>query len=291
MKDPARAAAAWKFVNYMAGKPYRTAKRWAVEKGLGFGQLPLFDDPDVVAAWNKWIDMDTLNQQVAKAKAGTWTEWTAAWSAYFRPLLAKAMVGEATRRRSDEGRRAALERTAREDDERLGASSLALGRPPTAAPLILSRIFVSHVDASALSRPLARARAAARRGAQRLPDRACAVDQPAPGDAPLSRRGLGRARQLQSGDHRRLFRRGAQELAALHRHLGAAGRRARHGDGALSAPRILRRAWRSARSCSCPGCCPARSARCSGCGSSIRAGACSTASFGTSASSTARSPG
>jgi multiple sugar transport system substrate-binding protein len=94
MKDPARAAAAWKFVNYMAGKPYRTAKRWAVEKGLGFGQLPLFQDADVLAAWNKWIDMTTLNQQVAKARAGTWTEWTQAWSAYFRPLLAKAMVGQ-----------------------------------------------------------------------------------------------------------------------------------------------------------------------------------------------------
>lgn len=96
MKDKATADAAWKFVNYMAGKPYRTAKRWAVEKGLGFGQLPLFQDKDVLAAWNKWIDMSVLNAQVAKAKAGTWTEWTAAWSAYFRPLLAKAMVGEAS---------------------------------------------------------------------------------------------------------------------------------------------------------------------------------------------------
>jgi multiple sugar transport system substrate-binding protein len=40
--------------------------------------------------------MNTLAEQVAKAKAGTWTEWTAQWSAYFRPLLAKAMVGQAT---------------------------------------------------------------------------------------------------------------------------------------------------------------------------------------------------
>jgi len=95
-KDAKKAQAAWTFVNWMAGKPYRTAKRWAVEKGLGFGQLPLFKDPDVLAAWNKWIDMNTLNEQVAKARAGTWTEWTASWSAYFRPLLAKAMVGEAS---------------------------------------------------------------------------------------------------------------------------------------------------------------------------------------------------
>ena len=96
MKDPERAAAAWKFVNFMDGKPYTVAKRWAVEKGLGFGQLSLFNDSDVLAAWNKWIDMGTLKQQVADARGGTWTEWTTVWSAYFRPLLAKAMVGQAS---------------------------------------------------------------------------------------------------------------------------------------------------------------------------------------------------
>jgi multiple sugar transport system substrate-binding protein len=95
-KDPARAEAAWKFVNFMAGRPYTVAKRWAVEKGLGFGQLSLFDDKDVQEAWNKWIDSATLKAQVAAARAGTWTEWTTVWSAYFRPLLAKAMVGEAS---------------------------------------------------------------------------------------------------------------------------------------------------------------------------------------------------
>ena len=96
MKDPERAQAAWKFVNFMDGKPYTVAKRWAVEKGLGFGQLSLFNDPDVLKAWNQWVDMSTLKQQVAVARAGTWTEWTTVWSAYFRPLLAKAMVGQAS---------------------------------------------------------------------------------------------------------------------------------------------------------------------------------------------------
>jgi multiple sugar transport system substrate-binding protein len=94
--DPARAEAAWKFVNYMAGKPYKVAKRWAVEKGLGFGQISLFDDADVQASWNKWVDSATLKQQVATARNGTWTEWTSVWAAYFRPLLAQAMVGEAS---------------------------------------------------------------------------------------------------------------------------------------------------------------------------------------------------
>jgi multiple sugar transport system substrate-binding protein len=94
--DPARAEAAWKFVNYMAGKPYKVAKRWAVEKGLGFGQISLFDDADVQASWNKWVDSATLKQQVSTARNGTWTEWTSVWAAYFRPLLAQAMVGEAS---------------------------------------------------------------------------------------------------------------------------------------------------------------------------------------------------
>lgn len=94
--DPARAEAAWKFVNFMAGKPYTVAKRWAVEKGLGFGQLPLFEDPDVIAAWGKWADVSALGAQAAIAKAGTYTEYSSIWSAYFRPLLAQAMVGEAS---------------------------------------------------------------------------------------------------------------------------------------------------------------------------------------------------
>ena len=93
--DPARAEAAWKFINFMAGKPYTVAKRWAAEKGLGFGQLPLYEDQAVIAAWGKWIDVPTLKEQAATARAGTWTEWGSQWSAYFRPLLAKAMVGEA----------------------------------------------------------------------------------------------------------------------------------------------------------------------------------------------------
>ena len=94
--DPKRAEAAWKFINFMAGKPYTVARRWAAEKGLGFGQLPLFKDPTVIEPWGKWIDVAVLSKQVETAKAGTWTEWSAVWSAYFRPLLAKAMVGQAS---------------------------------------------------------------------------------------------------------------------------------------------------------------------------------------------------
>jgi multiple sugar transport system substrate-binding protein len=94
--DPARREAAWKFIEYMGGGDYQVAKRWAVEKGLGFAALPLFDDPDVQEAWSTWIDMANFTDQATRAKNGTWTEWTGIWSAYFRPLLAQAMVGEAS---------------------------------------------------------------------------------------------------------------------------------------------------------------------------------------------------
>lgn len=93
--DPERAEAAWKFIDFMAGKPYGVAKRWAVEKGLGFGQLPLFEDEEVIAAWGNWADVEALGAQAEIAKAGTYTEYSSVWSAYFRPLLAQAMVGEA----------------------------------------------------------------------------------------------------------------------------------------------------------------------------------------------------
>ena len=94
--DDARREAAWKFIEYMGGGDYQIAKRWAVEKGLGFAQLPLFDDPDVQQAWSGWIDVEKFKQQATLAQNGTWTEWAGIWSAYFRPLLAQAMVGEAS---------------------------------------------------------------------------------------------------------------------------------------------------------------------------------------------------
>ena len=93
-EDEARREAAWKFVEFMAGPPYAVAKRWAVEKGLGFGPLPLLEDQDVIDAWSGWVDMDTLKAQVESARAGTWTEWTAVWAAQFRPTMAQAMIGE-----------------------------------------------------------------------------------------------------------------------------------------------------------------------------------------------------
>lgn len=94
--DADKREAACQFIEYMGGGDYSIATRWAAENGLGFAQLPLFEDPAVRDTWNDWIDVDLLHEQVASARTGTWTEWTSIWSAYFRPLLAQAMVGETT---------------------------------------------------------------------------------------------------------------------------------------------------------------------------------------------------
>jgi multiple sugar transport system substrate-binding protein len=95
-KDPVRRNAAWKFIEAFGGGDYKVAKRWAVEKGLGFAALPLMDDPDVKAAWGGWIDMAKFKSQAKLAKNDVQTEWKGMWSQFFRPLLAKAINGDAT---------------------------------------------------------------------------------------------------------------------------------------------------------------------------------------------------
>ncbi|MGQ9616927.1 MAG: extracellular solute-binding protein [Spirochaetota bacterium] len=95
-KDKARREAAWRFIEAFGGGDYRIAKRWAVEKGLGFAALPLFDDPDVINAWKGWIDMNKFKEQAKLARNGTQTEWMGMWSEFFRPLMAKAINGDSS---------------------------------------------------------------------------------------------------------------------------------------------------------------------------------------------------
>ncbi len=97
-EDPARREAVWTFIEAFGGGDYRVAKRWAVEKGLGFAALPLMDDPDVINAWKGQIgiDMDKFKEQAKLAKNGTQTEWMGMWSEFFRPLMAKGINGDAS---------------------------------------------------------------------------------------------------------------------------------------------------------------------------------------------------
>jgi len=95
-ENEARRNAAWKFIEAFGGGDYKVAKRWAVEDGLGFAALPLFDDPDVQAAFATWIDVDKFKAQAKLARNDANPEWKGMWSEFFRPLMAKAFVGGAT---------------------------------------------------------------------------------------------------------------------------------------------------------------------------------------------------
>lgn len=91
-------AAACKFMDYFGGKTdgqYTVVKRWAVENGLGFAQLPLFDDPDVIAAFGKWGDVPTIKAQavLGRAKEGM-TPWYGAWDTFSRAEIHKGILGQ-----------------------------------------------------------------------------------------------------------------------------------------------------------------------------------------------------
>lgn len=92
--------AAWKFLEFFGGKTggqYQVVKRWAVQNGLGFAQLPLFNDPDVQKAFNAWGDINLLSQQakLARSKEGLTPFW-GQWDVFARAELQKAYLGQET---------------------------------------------------------------------------------------------------------------------------------------------------------------------------------------------------
>ncbi len=89
--------ACWKFIEWFGGEnegQYKSAKRWAVEKGLGFGQLPLYDDPDVQKSFAQWIDPAMLKEQATKARGRNQTVWYGIWAEFMRIQLVRAVAGE-----------------------------------------------------------------------------------------------------------------------------------------------------------------------------------------------------
>jgi len=96
-RGPEVVNAAGEFIRYFAGEidgQYPIAKRWAVENGVGFGVKPLFDDPDVRAAYSKWIDVDKWTEQLSLARAQRHTPWQGIWNELFRLEHVRAVAGE-----------------------------------------------------------------------------------------------------------------------------------------------------------------------------------------------------
>jgi multiple sugar transport system substrate-binding protein len=92
--------ASCKFLNYFGGKTggqYKVMKRWALEKGLGFANLPLYDDPQVQQAINKWgnVALERKQAELARVKEGL-TPWWGAWDIYAREQIHAAILGNST---------------------------------------------------------------------------------------------------------------------------------------------------------------------------------------------------
>jgi multiple sugar transport system substrate-binding protein len=88
------------FLQYFGGKTdgqYKVVKRWAVEKGLGFANLPLYDDGDVSKSINAWGNVDLERQQAktANVKEGL-TRWWGTWDIYAREQIDNAVSGSST---------------------------------------------------------------------------------------------------------------------------------------------------------------------------------------------------
>lgn len=89
--------AALRFIEYFGGETggqYKIAKRWAVEKGLGFGQLPLYNDPDVRKSFGQWIDFDAFTAQARRARARHHAVWEGIFGEFARIQLVRAISGE-----------------------------------------------------------------------------------------------------------------------------------------------------------------------------------------------------
>jgi multiple sugar transport system substrate-binding protein len=85
------------FLDYFGGKTdgkYVVQKRWALEKGLGFTVLPLYDDAEVAGSINKWGDVALEKDQarLARVKEGL-TPWWGAWDIAAREQMHNAIIG------------------------------------------------------------------------------------------------------------------------------------------------------------------------------------------------------
>jgi multiple sugar transport system substrate-binding protein len=95
---------AGQFLQYFGGKTgnkYAVVKRWALEKGLGFANLPLYSDPQVAKSINKWgnVNLERSQAKLAHAKEGLTPFW-GVWDIYARQQLDAAILGQLTPRKA-----------------------------------------------------------------------------------------------------------------------------------------------------------------------------------------------
>lgn len=101
-RGPEVLEAAWKFLDYFGGAgpdgSYPVVRRWALEHGLGFAQLPLFEDAEIRASFGSWVDVDLLesiSKNDAKIKQGL-TPFFAEWDIFMRGHIQRGFLGQQT---------------------------------------------------------------------------------------------------------------------------------------------------------------------------------------------------
>lgn len=101
VEDEAKKLAAWRLIEFMGGKStvegvtaYHIAKRWAVENGLGFSILSLWEDPAVDKAFSAMADPTVMKAQkeLARSKEGMAAPWFAEWISFVRTEVQKAVL-------------------------------------------------------------------------------------------------------------------------------------------------------------------------------------------------------
>lgn len=92
----------WPLMQWLGGKAkdgeYHGVKRWALEKGLGNPYPEVLDDPEVVASWEQWRDMEIHFQQLdqSKGRPVESTMWFSEWNWQMMTEIQEFMGGKRT---------------------------------------------------------------------------------------------------------------------------------------------------------------------------------------------------
>lgn len=103
-RGPEAKDASWKLIEFLGGITNNQAyvvRQWVLEKGLGVSYLNMYDDPEVIAAINKWgnVKLEKEQAQKARIKEGM-TPFYPAWDVFTRTEMHKAWLGQVTVRQA-----------------------------------------------------------------------------------------------------------------------------------------------------------------------------------------------
>ncbi len=98
--EPVDVDRVWNLLRFFGGKAqdgqYHVIKRWALEFGLGSAYREIMADPDVVASFGQWRNLDVSNQQLEKATARniSKTIWFPEWDLFMMQNVQEYIRGE-----------------------------------------------------------------------------------------------------------------------------------------------------------------------------------------------------